>query len=334
MRIGITYDLRDEYLAAGYGEEETAEFDRADTIDAIDGALRQLGHDTDRIGTARRLIERLAAGDRWDLVFNICEGLSGAGRESQVPAILDVYGVPYTFSDPLVMAVCLHKGLTKTLIRDAGLPTPRFAEIAGISQLAAACSLLQGEEKAWRTLFAKPVAEGTGKGVTPASRIGSEAELRRLCEQLLARYRQPVLVEEFLPGREFTVGILGTGAGAEVLGTMEILLLDGAETDVYSYTNKEHSEELVEYRLIRPEDDGEVRRAEEIALAAWRVLGCRDGGRIDLRSDAAGQPQFLETNPLAGLHPWHSDLPMLCTALGMPYVDLIARIVDSASGRI
>ncbi len=137
-----------------------------------------------------------------------------------------------------------------------------------------------------------------------------------VCQQLLHRYRQPVLIEEFLPGREFTVGILGTGKSAVCLGTLEIILLEQAEPEVYSYVNKERCEELVEYRLVDADRDDQVRRAEEIALAAWRTLGCRDGGRIDLRCDADGCPQFLEANPLAGLHPAHSDLPMLATALG------------------
>jgi D-alanine-D-alanine ligase len=143
-----------------------------------------------------------------------------------------------------------------------------------------------------------------------------------------------VLVESFLPGREFTVGLLGSGSETQVLGTLEIVLLEGAEAEVYSYVNKERCEELVEYRLVRAVDDEEVHRAEQIALAAWRALDCRDGGRVDLRSDETGQPQFMEVNPLAGLHPLHSDLPMLATAVGLPYVDLIRRIVESASRRV
>ena len=165
------------------------------------------------------------------------------------------------------------------------------------------------------------------------SRVNNGQELATVCEQLLHRYRQPVLVEEFLPGREFTVGILGTGSEAACLGTLEIILLDEAEPDVYSYVNKERCEELVEYRLVDADHDDQVRQAEEIALAAWRSLGCRDGGRIDLRCDATGRPQFLEANPLAGLHPAHSDLPMLATALGMSYLELVRRIVDSAASR-
>jgi D-alanine-D-alanine ligase len=326
MNIGLTYDLRADYLAEGYGEEETAEFDHPDTIEAIQSALRQLGHQTDRIGNGRRLVSRLAAGDRWDLVFNIAEGLRGIAREAQVPAILDLYEIPYTFSDPLVLALTLHKGLTKVVVRDAGLPTAAFA-------------LIQHGDEVDRVdlpmpLFAKPVAEGTGKGITAASKIRDRDSLRRVCAELLERYCQPVLVETFLPGREFTVAVLGTDRDAQVIGSMEVVLLPGAEADVYSYVNKERSEELCEYRLGRPREDDEVRRAEELALAAYRALGCRDAGRVDVRSDAQGRPHFLEVNPLAGIHPAHSDLPIICGMVGIPYVELIDRIVRSACRRV
>ena len=178
MRIGLTYDLRQEYLAAGFSDDETAEFDRPDTVTHIENALRELGHSTDRIGHARQLIARLAKGDEWDLVFNIAEGLSGFAREAQVPAILDVYGIACTFSDPLVMALTLHKGLTKTVVQSGGVPTPSFA-------------VVEAEADVERLdlpfpLFAKPVAEGTGKGVSPASKIRDQAALRTVCNQLLA----------------------------------------------------------------------------------------------------------------------------------------------------
>jgi D-alanine-D-alanine ligase len=135
MHIGLTYDLRDEY----YSDEETAEFDRAETIDSLQSALHELGHTTDRIGNVRQLVERLASGDRWDLVFNICEGLHGTGREAQVPAILDAYEIPCTLSDACVMSVCLDKSVTKAVVANAGLPTPRFAVVqqfpAGVNML-------------------------------------------------------------------------------------------------------------------------------------------------------------------------------------------------------
>ncbi|MEK6676803.1 MAG: D-alanine--D-alanine ligase [Planctomycetota bacterium] len=322
MIVGLTYDLRDDYLAEGYGEEETAEFDRPGTIDSIERAIRQLGYETNRIGHVRSLVSRLAAGDRWDIVFNIAEGLHGIGREAQVPAVLDAYEIPYVFSDPLVMALTLHKGMTKRVIRDLGLPTPDFAVVDGTGDVAKV-------DLAY-PLFAKPVGEGTGKGVTPASKILNRAQLENVCRHLLMTYRQPVLVERYLPGREFTVGIVGTGEDAEAVATMEIGLLPEAEADVYSYVNKERCEDLVQYIHVPKHEAGE---AEELALAAWRGLNCRDGGRVDVRADEGGQLQFLEVNPLAGLHPEHSDLPILCNMVGMPYVELIRRIMASALKR-
>jgi len=326
MLIGLTYDLRTEYLAAGYSEEETAEFDGVATIDAIDMALRQCGHQTDRIGHGRRLVERLAASDRWDLVFNIAEGLHGMAREAQVPAILDLYEIPYTFSDPLVMALCLHKGLTKTVVGRAGVPTTPFALVESIADVEAIDLPYP--------LFTKPVAEGTGKGVNADSKIKDREALRRVCGQLLARCRQPVLVETFLPGREFTVGILGTGGDARVIGSMEIILRPEAEAEVYSYKNKARWEDFCQYVPRRAASDPEVAEAERVALAAHRALGCRDASRVDIRSDGQGQPHFMEINPVAGLHPKDSDLPIICNFFGMTYRDLIERIVAGACRRL
>ncbi len=326
MHIGLTYDLRSEYLAAGYGEEETAEFDRDDTVGAIEAAVARCGHVTDRIGHARNLISRLAAGDRWDLVFNIAEGLNGIGREAQIPAILDVYDVPYTFSDPLEMSLTLHKGMTKRVVRDAGIPTPEFAMVENPTDLEAVHFA--------PPYFIKPVAEGTGKGITPGSIIRNKQDLASACAALREAYRQSVLVERFLSGREFTVGVAGTGARSEVLGTIEVQLLADAEPGVYSYVNKERCEELVQYRRLRGGEDSAVAAAESISLQAWRVLGCRDAGRVDIRCDAEGNAYFLEVNPLAGLHPEHSDLPIICNHVGVSYTSLIQRILASATDRV
>ena len=321
MKIGLTYDLRADYLAAGHSEEETAEFDRPDTIEGIEDALVRLGHQTDRIGHGRALVARLAAGDRWDLVFNIAEGLFGQAREAQVPCLLDLYQVPYTFSDPLVLAVCLDKGLTKLLVRQAGVPTPDFAVVHSPAEIE--------QVHLPFPVFVKPVAEGTGKGITAASEVHDPAALRRACQQVLEQCRQPALVERFLSGDEFTVGILGTGPAARVVGAMQVCF-DAQRTNVYSYATKRDYEGLVEYTLARgPVAD----RLAELALAAWRALGCCDGGRMDFRCGADGQPQFLEVNPLAGLNPVHSDLPILCRLAGMEYPELIAQIVASATER-
>jgi D-alanine-D-alanine ligase len=319
----MTYDLRDDYLAEGYGEEETAEFDRPETIDAIEKALKELGFETERIGHIRSLARRLVQGDRWDMVFNIAEGLRGFGREAQVPAILEAFDIPYTFSDVLVLSMTLHKGMTKRVIRDLGIPTPDFDVIETEDQIAGV--------RLPFPLFAKPVAEGTGKGITAASKIETREALERGCRSLLTAFRQPVLVEAFLPGREFTVGIIGTGTDAFATEIMEVVLRPQAEREVYSYFNKENFAALVEYRLV---DDSEARQAGKTALAAWRGLGCRDAGRMDLRSDATGRPNFMEVNPLAGLHPRHSDLPIIFGLMGKTFSQLIELIMRSALKRL
>ncbi len=322
MTVGLTYDLRTDWLSQGYSELETAEFDREETVAAVDSALRTEGCATERIGNYRSLITALSAGSRWDLVFNFCEGMFGLGRESLVPALLDAYRIPYTFSDPVVLGVSLHKGLTKRVVRDAGVPTPDFAIVESVDDIAAVDMRYP--------LFAKPIAEGTGKGITPHSRITSAKDLRAVCEGLLKSYGQPVIVEEYLPGREFTTAIVGTGQKAEAVGTMEVILLDTAESHAYTYVNKEYCEDRVRYELAR---GAEAEGCARIALQAWRALGGRDAGRVDIRMDARGNPSFMEVNPLAGLHPEHSDLPIICTMAGVTFQQLIGKILGSARER-
>ncbi len=324
--IGLTYDLRSEYLAQGYSLDQTAEFDRDDTVDAIEAALDELGYQTVRIGNARQLVTALAAGQSWDLVFNIAEGMDGIGREAQVPAILDLYRIPYTFSDPLVMSLTLHKGMTKRVIRDCGVPTSDFFVVSAADE-----SALTPFEPPF---FVKPVAEGTGKGITPDSIVRSRADLPKACAGLIDAYSQPVLVEPYLNGREFTVAIVGTGKKAQVLGGMEVHLKENAQQGVYSYENKENCEELVEYRLTLPKQDPVAAEAHSVALAAWKALNCRDAGRVDIRCDENGRALFMEVNPLAGIHPEHSDLPIICNLSGISYKSLIARIMDSAKTRM
>ncbi|MBU1180584.1 MAG: D-alanine--D-alanine ligase [Pseudomonadota bacterium] len=323
MHVGITYDLRDEYLEMGFGEEETAEFDRADTIDAIENALAGLGYRTERIGHVKKLVNCLSEGKSWDIVFNIAEGYYGIGREAQVPAILDAFQIPYTFSDPLVLSLTLNKAITKRVVRDLGIPTPDFAIVEKLSDIDSVSLPFP--------LFAKPVAEGTGKGISDASEVGDRKNLRALCRDLIDRFKQPVLLETYLPGREFTVGIIGTGDDAKVVGVIEVLLNKQAEKGAYSYINKKKYEELVTYRLV---DDKMARDAARVALDSWVGLGCRDAGRIDIRSDADGKPNFIEVNPLAGLHPVHSDLPILCRLSGISFEKLIDEIMKSALKRV
>jgi D-alanine-D-alanine ligase len=322
MRIALVYDLRDDYRALGFSEEEVAEFDNIDTIDQLDGALRALGCEVDRVGRGQVLAARLSAGECFDLVFSIAEGVRGRSREAQVPALCELFDQPYLLSDPLTSAVCHDKAVAKRLVRAAGVPTPAFmvatsdaSELAGWSEFPA---------------FVKPIAEGTGKGCESASVVHTQHELAGAATKLLQRYRQPVLVETYLPGREFTVGIVGNGKDAAVLGVCEIVLKEEAEANVYSLQNKERCEELVIYQ---PAHDGEAWAAGRQGLAAYHALECRDAARIDFRSNAFGEPYFLEANPLAGLHPHHSDLPILAAQNGVPYVELIGMILDAGLAR-
>lgn len=319
MRIGVTYDLKADYLALGYSEEDTAEFDSPVTIDAICAALAAQGHEPVRIGNVHTLAERLVAGERWDAVFNFCEGLKGVSREAQAPALLEAYDIPYVFSDPLTLAVSLDKAMAKRIVRDAGVPTPDFAVIEGADDIARVTLPYP--------LFLKPVAEGSGKGVGRMSKVTDAAGLRAVALDLLERFAQPVLVETFLPGREFTVGITGTGADALVLGVTEIVPKAGYVGDGYGLENKlEGWEEKLD---VVSASEIDAKAAGEVALAAWRALRCRDGGRIDIRCDGAGRPQFIEVNPLAGLRPEHSDLCFIAQYAGLTYQDLIGRIMAS-----
>ena len=323
MRIALVYDLRDDYRALGYSEEEIAEFDSVETIDHLAGALAALGCEPVRVGRGQALAARLVAGERFDLVFSIAEGLKGRSREAQVPALCELFEQPYLFSDPLTAAAALDKAVAKRLVRDAGVPTPAFA----VAKLSATSFAGWADFPA----FVKPLAEGTGKGCEAASLVQTQSRaVRRGATRVIERYNQPALVEQYLPGREFTVGIVGNGDDARVLGVCEILLKPQAEANVYSLHNKELCEELVIYA---PASDDEARLAGTRALQAYRALECRDTARIDFRSDAKGEPYFLEANPLAGLNPSHSDLPILAAQNGIEFVALIGMILDAGLAR-
>ena len=322
MHIGVTYDLRSDYRALGYSEEATAEFDVEETIAAVCAALNGLGHKAERIGGIRPLAAALVAGRRWDAVFNICEGLKGVSREAQVPALLEAFDIPYVFSDPLSLSLALDKAMAKRVVRDAGIPTADFMLIEREADIAKVALPFP--------LFLKPVAEGSGKGVNGRSKVDDAAGLRAVAQGLLQQFSQPVLVEEFLPGREFTVGITGTGADACVLGVLEIVPGENYIGHGYGLENKEGWEDKLS--VVRAQSDIAL-QAGEVVLAAWRVLRCRDGGRADVRLDAAGQPRFIEVNPLAGIRPGYSDLCFIADFEGLDYQGLIGKFMASFLAR-
>jgi D-alanine-D-alanine ligase len=319
MRIGLTYDLRSWYLDRGYSMEDTAEFDKQETVDSIDMALRNMGYQTDPVGNCFQLIDALAAGKRWDLVFNIAEGLYGDGRESVIPAILDQYRIPYVFSGPVVLGISLNKHLTRLIVSAAGVPVSPGMLITEPKDTEQ-CDLQY-------PLFIKPVSEGTGKGITEKNLINSKSELRERAEYLLTRFSQPALVEEYLPGREFTVGVIGSGDEAVAIGGMEIECKDNLP---YSVEFKENYQIFCKYVPMAAEFAEECKR---VALKVWKALGGVDAGRVDVKADRNGRMCFMEVNPLAGLHPVHSDLPILSNMIGIKFQALMEMIMKSAIKR-
>ena len=319
MKIGLTYDLRSWYIDRGYSMDETAEFDKQETVDAIENSLRIMGHNTEPIGNAFQLIDALSAGKRWDMVFNIAEGLYGDGRESVVPAILDQYKIPYVFSGPVIMGMSLNKHLAKLVVAAAGVPVSPGFLITDIKD-SERCKLEY-------PLFVKPVSEGTGKGITAKSLVNSPEELKIMVKWILTEFRQPALVEEYLPGREFTVGIVGYGDEATAIGGMEVMCANNLP---YSVEVKENYQDYCSYAPLASEIADECRK---VAIGAWKALDAVDAGRVDLKADRNGKICFIEANPLAGLNPVHSDLPILARMYGIEYQRLMEMIMEAAIKR-
>jgi D-alanine-D-alanine ligase len=299
--------------------EDTAEFDKQETVDALGMALQKMGFETEPVGNCFQLIEALAAGKKWDLVFNIVEGLYGDGRESVVPAILDQYKIPYVFSGPVILGISLNKYLTRLIVSAVGVPVSPGMLISKKEDIKK-CNLEY-------PLFIKPVSEGTGKGINEKSMIKSPAELKEMAEWILVRFDQPALVEEYLPGREFTVGVIGSGDEAIAIGGMEIECKDNLP---YSVEFKENYQEFCKYIPIAKEYTEECKT---VALNVWKALRAVDGGRVDVKADRNGRMCFMEVNPLAGLHPIHSDLPILSRMIGIEYQTLIEMIMKSTIKR-
>ena len=323
LTIALCYDSKEEYLAAGHSALDVMEFDDEGVIAGLEQTLLRLDHQVDRVGRGQVLAQRLAAGERWDLVFNIAEGLAGRGREAQVPALCELFGQPYTFSDPVTCGVTLDKAWAKRIVRDAGLPTPDFTVVHRASD----ADRIALEPP----LFVKPLAEGSSKGVTRRSIIGRRNGVAARCRAMLIDFPEGLLVERFLPGREVTVGVVGNGSASRAIGVMEVLWNERSEARAYTALNKDEYLKRVEYRLV---EDGEfAAEAIRIARAAAAALQCRDVARVDLRADASGRLGFLEVNPLPGLHPVRSDLPIMARLAGIAYDDLLASVVDAAATR-
>ncbi len=332
MEIGLIYNLREQARPyPGAPPDFAAEFDSEESIGYLVDALTQLGHRVRRIGDLHQLMDFLRAGqaETLDLVFNMAEGVWGRAREAQAPALLEAYRVPYTGSDPLTLSLCLDKAMAKRIWQQAGVLTAPFAVVSDATALAD--DLVDHIGLPDFPLFVKPLHEGTSKGIDAASVVASEAALRERIEWTLARYRQPALVETFLPGREFSVGILGTGAEAHVLGITEIT--PPAAHGVSDQGEKERWGDSIA-GVFTPVTEAALRSSlADLALRAYRAVECRDLGRVDIRLDAAARPHVMELNPLVGLHPTCSVMPIIARQAGLSYDELIAAIVTNALRR-
>ena len=261
-----------------------------------------------------------------DVVFNIAEGFRGRNRESQVPAILELLDIPYTGSDPATLSLALDKALAKMVVRAAGIDTPNF------QQMTTGRERLDKQFTRW-PLMVKPVAEGSSKGVLRKSVASSEAELREVVKELVDRYRQPALVEEYIGGREFTVGLLGERRPV-VLPPMEIVFTDKSDkTPIYKFEDKLEANDRIKYEVPARLDGATLERLKTAARGAFMALGCRDVARLDFRMDDTGRLYFLECNPLPGLTPGWSDLVLIAQGDGMDYRTLIGEILSGAIRR-
>ena len=331
MRIGITYNLSSEVAAAeGIPSDRADEFDSLETVENIERGIIAAGHEPVRLGFGLDAIARLKR-QPVDLVFNIAEGLYGRARESQMPAILDMMGIPYTFSDTLALSLALDKTITKQVLMQSGINTPAFWSVDTPVQVEA---IIQASAPKY-PLFVKPSCEGSSMGINDNSRVTCDDELRNQVGALLAAYPgSSVLIEEFLPGREVTVGVIGNRE-PEVLGVMSFKLLGGTEKDFfYTPEIKHHWEKYLVPECPADLTADEYQKVRDLAIGVFKALHCRDCARIDMRFDASGEPSFIEINPLAGLTKGKSDIPVMAELMGLSYEDLIGRIIRAAIERI
>jgi D-alanine-D-alanine ligase len=319
--VGITYDLRSDFLRRGFPLEQILHMDKENTIVDLQQALLDIGYHAECIGNIYDLVEQLATGKRWDIVFNYTGGFFGRSREAQIPALLEAYQVPYVLSSPTTLCIALDKSLTKRIIQGDAIPTAAYTVVNNQADAE--------NNPVPYPVCIKPVFGIYGMGV---QKIKTEEDLWPACASLIEQFKQPVLVESYLPGRDLTVGIIGTGAEAKAIGVLEIELdlVNGADPVGYSAFNKEHGE-LAPRKLVR---DAIAAQAADIALRAWHVLGCYDAGRVDLRLDAQGIPNFLEVNPIPGLERGDSDFPTIAELQGIAYPQFIEMIMNAAINRI
>lgn len=325
MKIGLTYNLK-ETLSSGTGvhPEAQEEFDNPQTIDALCEIFSKNGYETARLGSGIDITERLR-NDKVDFVFNISEGHHGRNRESHLPSIFEFLGIPYSGSDPLTLGMTLDKTIMKKMAFYAGIPSPRYRVVTVPDDIEAI------DGKLSYPLISKPAWEGSSKGVYESSKVFDKSALHKSIMHLLTIYpNQPVLVEEYIEGREITVGVIGNNP-PRVLGLMEIVNKKDPEKDIfYCMETKRDWESMVDY--ASPPNINRVldKHIKDYALMAFGEFGCRDISRIDFRVSKHEKPYLLDINPLPGLSPQYGDLVIMARMQGINYEELILSILNHA----
>jgi D-alanine-D-alanine ligase len=320
LKVGLTYNLRRNVPTAN--EDDQAEYDDLETVLQIKTALEEAGCEVLLMEATSGIVSILQSQDV-DIVFNFAEGLKGRGREAHIPALLNLLSIPFTGSDETTLAVALDKALTKIIVSHANVRTPNFQLFFGKND--------KLKKSLKFPLIVKPNAEGSSKGIIDNSIATNHEELASLVERVTSLYKQPALVEEYIEGREFTVGILGNGDSLEVLPILEAHFDKSGSRGFYSYRVKKHSSNFVAYTCPASLTPGEEKSIKKLAVNVFKALQCNDVARIDLRVSAAdNKPYFIEINPLPGLADGFSDLPLIAKTAGMEYNQLIIRILNEA----
>jgi D-alanine-D-alanine ligase len=332
LRVGLAYNLRKNTIPSGLPDDYYAEFDEESTVNAIADALKRAGCSVLLIEADENAYGTLL-NTRPDIVFNIAEGLRGESRESHIPAILEMLGIPYTGSGPLTLAIALDKMLTQEILHYKGAPTPRHQVLTAPED--------RLNMRLRFPLIVKPIHEGSSKGIRNDSVVSNEERLKEKVAYIVKNYDQPALVEEFIDGREFTVGLLGN-KNPVVLPIVEITFkgLPKGANKIYSYEAKwiwdipEKPLDMFQCPAHVPPELSE--KIGRVALRVFKILGCRDMCRVDMRVDESGTPYILEVNPLPGMIPdpkAHSCLPEAARAAGFTYDQLICTILYNALER-
>ena len=325
MKLALLHNLRPAAVPAGLPDDVYEEYDCEETLHAIVGALTPLGVAVTPVPADRQLFARLEAGT-YDFVFNLAEGSGRRCREAVPAAICELLELPFTGSDVLTLAVALDKTVAKRLVSPE-VPVPRGMLVTADHE---------DDDKIGALKFpviVKPNDEGSSIGIRGQPVATTPAAALECCRRLRRDYGCPVLVEEFLPGAEVTVGVLGNGAGARVIGMMEVASALGENSFVYSLEAKRDWRRRVRYHLPPRLPAATLAGLEALALTAYRLLGCRDCARLDFRFDADRQPRFIECNPLPGLHPVTGDIVLLARP-GLSYPQLVQGILREAMARV